>query len=371
MTPPAILVARCAKNYLARTFTRLPSPPMQTSTVTIALTRSMVWFAASRGASLPALCIAAGITPEHLNSPDHRITGEQTRGAWRLAVEQTGDADFGLHLGEQTQPAVLGLVGYVMLSATDLRGAFEQLIRYTNLLTNGVRGRLEIRCGQAHIDLLISDNVDNFLHTDPRHPIESTAATLVTLARLLSGRALPVTAMAFQHAAPTAAHEHRRVFRVPVKFDAPVTRLSFDESALSWPVLHAHPKLLATFEAEAAAALARLGENQPWAARTQQAAADLLKGALPTIQAVARILKVSPRSLQRSLTHEGTSFRIVVDGVRRSLAERYLARPGTSLNEVAFILGFSEPSAFHRSFKRWTQQTPQQYRASLTPPAAE
>lgn len=325
---------------------------MQESTVTITLMRSVVQLAHAMGVPLPALCAAAGITPAQLNTPDHRITGAQARSVGKLAVERTGDADFGLHLGELAQPAVLGLVGYVMLSVPDLRSALEKLIRYTNVLTNGVRGHLECKRGQAHIAFQIADNVDNYLLTDPRQPMECTAACLMPLSLALTGRLLPVTAMTFQHAAPPVVREHLRLFRVPVTFGASVTRLSFDERALAWPVLHAHPTLLATFEGEAGAVLARLGEDQPWSVRAQQAAADLIKAELPAIARVARALKVSPRRLQRSLAEEGTNFRAVIDRVRRALAERYLSRPDISLNEIAFLLGFSEPSAFHRSFKR-------------------
>lgn len=340
---------------------------MQESTLTITLMRSVVQFAQALGVPLPVLCDAAGITPVQLATPDHRITGGQARAIWRVAVERTGDADFGLHLGELAQPAVLGLVGYVMLSAPDLRTALEKLIRYINVLTNGLQGRIECRRGQAHIDFQIVDHLDNYLLTDPRQPMECSAASILPLAQALTGRALPVTAMAFAHAAPPVVREHARVFRGPVTFGAELTRLSFDEKALAWPVLHADPALLAAFEGEATAVLARLGEGQPWAVRAQQAAADLIKAELPAIDRVARALKVSPRSLQRALADEGTNFREVLDRVRRALAERHLARPDTSLNEVAFLLGFSEPSAFHRSFKRWTGLTPQQYRASLTP----
>lgn len=337
---------------------------MQSSTVTIALIRSMIRYAAANGASLADLCRAAGITPDQLASPDHRISGEQTRGAWRLAVEQTGDADFGLHLGEQTQPAVLGLVGYVMLSSSDLRSALEKLLRFTHLLTNGLRGRLWVERGVAHIDLAIADNVANFLHADPRHPMESTAATLVVLARALTGKPLPAKAMAFAHPEPLRTSEHRRIFRSTVTFNALLTRLSFDERALGWPVLHAHPTLLASFEGEATAALTRLGQAQTWAARTRQAAADKLKGQVPTMGDVARALQVSPRSLQRSLALEKTRFRVLLDEARSDLARHYLAASQASLTEIAFLLGFSEPSAFHRSFKRWTGQTPQAFRAA-------
>lgn len=338
---------------------------MPESTVTLTLMRSVVYFAQALGAPLPALCAAGKITPEQLNTPDLRISGTQAEAIWAAAVERTRDADFGLHLGEQAQPAVLGLVGYVMLSAADLRDALEKLIRYTNLLTNGVRGRLTTERGQAHIEFQLVDEMDNYLLRSPRQPMECTAASIFPLAKALTGRALPVKAMAFQHAAPAVVREHRRIFGVPATFGARVARLSFDAAALAWPVVHADPRLLSAFEGEAGAVLARLGEDQPWAVRARQAAADLIKAELPAIDQVARALKVSPRSLQRSLAEEGTSYRAVVDEVRRSLAERHLARPETSLNEVAFLLGFSEPSAFHRSFKRWTRQTPQQFRAAL------
>lgn len=334
------------------------------------LIRSLLLHATARGARLDQLCAAAGLTPEQLNQPDLRVTSQAAGRAWRLAVEQTGDNDFGLHLGEQSPPPVLGLVGYVMLSSVTLQAAFERLVRYSNLLTDGVRGTLHCGPDEAVVELRLVTDLDNFLLTEPRHPMESTVATLVHLAKVLAGRRLPVTRVAFQHVAPARTTEHRRVFGPAVTFNAPLTQLTFASKALAWPVQHAHAGLLAAFEQEAAAWLGRLRADQAWSARVQQAAAAQFRGEVPGMQSVARALQISPRSLQRHLALEKTAFRAQLDVVRRQLALRHLGNPATSITEVALLLGFSEPSAFYRSFRRWTRQTPVKYRASLERPAA-
>jgi len=73
-------------------------------------------------------------------------------------------------------------------------------------------------------------------------------------------------------------------------------------------------------------------------------------------------LGLSQRTLQRRLSDEGTTFARIVDRTRRELSEHYLTEPNVAAFEVAFLLGYSEPSAFHRAFRRWTGMTPQEFR---------
>jgi AraC-like DNA-binding protein len=102
-----------------------------------------------------------------------------------------------------------------------------------------------------------------------------------------------------------------------------------------------------------------------YAKRVGEECARMLHGEVPNIEAVARKLAMSPRNLQLKLREEGTSYRETLDRVRMDMALGHLKNRHVTVAEVAYLLGFSEPSVFHRSFKRWTGTTPRDFRQSL------
>jgi AraC-like DNA-binding protein len=109
----------------------------------------------------------------------------------------------------------------------------------------------------------------------------------------------------------------------------------------------------------------RLAELPEAAATTQRVrvlASRELSGGEPTAEHVASLLHMSRRTLARRLEQEGTSFRSIMDDLRRGLAERYLALDDLGMSEIAVLLGFSDPAAFHRAFRRWCGQSPSEYR---------
>lgn len=338
---------------------------MKSSTVSVTLTRSMMRYAVARGADLDALCEAAEIEPSLLAKPDERISGGQSFKAWNAAVQATGDEDFGLHLGELSQPAGLGLVGFAMISAPDLGSALERLARYTNLLTDGVRGSISRDGAGARFDLEATRGVANFLLESPRQHIECTLSAFLALAASLTGRPLPVNEVWFQHPEPASTHEHRRIFRAPVRFGREVNRVTFATEALGWPLTDPNPGLLAAFDARAEGAMRKLNGDASWSERVERAIVENLRGVVPGLDEIARGLGVSGRKLQRHLQDEGTGFRELLDRARHELSLRYLRRGEVPVAEISYILGFTEPSAFHRSFKRWTGSTPGNLRESL------
>ncbi|MGL6343843.1 MAG: helix-turn-helix transcriptional regulator [Waterburya sp.] len=105
-----------------------------------------------------------------------------------------------------------------------------------------------------------------------------------------------------------------------------------------------------------------LNKSDRYTQKVVQAIIQQLKGELPTIEAIAHQLAISTRQLQRELKRESTSFQQLLDKTRQELALRHLKNPATLIHDIAFLLGFSEPSAFHRAFKRWTGKTPRQHR---------
>ena len=341
---------------------------MKGTSVSVTLTRSMMRYAVSRGARLEDLCAAVGIEPSLLRLPDERISGDQSLKAWNAAVEATGDTDFGLHLGELSQPAQLGLVGFAMISASDLGGAMERLVRYTNLLTDGVRGTITREGTLARLQLEPTRGVANFLHQSPRQHIECTLSAFLALTAALTGRPLPVTEVWFRHPEPANTQEHLRIFRAPVHFGREANRVTFLADALGWPLVDSNPGLLAAFDARAVGAVRRLDQAAPWSERVGSAIMENLQGTVPTLEHVARGLGVSGRLLQRRLLAEGTSFRRLLDQARHELSLHHLRRDEVPVAEISYLLGFAEPSVFHRSFRRWTGSTPANVRRRFRGP---
>jgi AraC-like DNA-binding protein len=205
-------------------------------------------------------------------------------------------------------------------------------------------------------------HLKNYLLEEPRQPIESTFSALLTTTKTLTGNSLIPDAVWFQHPRPTDISEHQRIFHAPVHFSQPTNRLIFDAGCLDWTVLSANPSLLPMFEQYAEAMLNELSQEDTYTNQVVRAVTHGLKGEVPSIEAIARTLAISVRNLQRELQAEGTSYQQLLDETRKELAVRYLKKPDTPIHDVAFLLGFSEPSAFHRAFKRWTGKTPRAYR---------
>lgn len=336
---------------------------MSVDKVSAAFLRDVVWIAASRGVAPEQLCARAGVDLASLSAPDGMLAGRAASALWAAAVEATADPDLGLALGAAAHPASLGLVAPVLAHAPDLRSALGKLARYSRLLLSAVALELSVRGPRAKLALRVL-SPHSYLAGDARQPIECTLAASVVLTSRLIGRPLPVRAVSLRHARPASVDAHRRAFGVEPRFGAPLDAVEFDAAALDAPVLFAAPAELLVHEGRVRAALERSAELGGARARAYAVVAELLRGDAPSMNAVARRLALSPRSLQRALAEEGSSFRAVVDDVRKELALAHLAAPDASIAQVALLLGFSEPRAFHRAFKRWTGGTPRAHAAA-------
>lgn len=321
--------------------------------------RDLFHYAASQGHGIPELCAAIDLPPAALSDPDSFVDAPIAERAWRLVRERTGDADLGLHSGEHLHPSVLGVLGFAMLSCADLGAAFGRLARYWNLMSDATVVRIHREGATVRLELRLVDLPGNFLFT-MRHPIESALSAALSIARGLTGRDLPLLDVTFTHPAPPRTAEHQRIFGRAPRFSAETTSLTIPTGALAWPVLQANAQLLSVIEQQIEQRLAAHPENI--VDRVRQEIGRRLRGEAPALPDIARVLHTSGRALQRQLQNQGTSFRQVLDELRRDLALEHLRQPHTSIADLSFLLGFSEPSAFHRRFREWTGRTPQEFR---------
>lgn len=315
-----------------------------------------------QGLNAQTLCQAAGIAPEQLQDVHARVTIAQMVALWRAAVSAAGDPDLALHVGEAVNPTSAGIIAYVMMNAPTLQESLRKLCKYQDIVCEGIRTSLVLRQGEAHVQLeVVSPALE-----EPRYAIDSEMAIYKNAFTALIGQELPFRQVLFAYPQPERIIEHQRIFgEAKLLFDTRYSGFVFDAAWLQKPVVSANPELNLLFEQYANAYLQRLHAPKNMQERVQRELAQQLKGEEPTVTSVARSLAVSVRSLQAKLREEGTSYQALLDGVRQELAEQHLRSGQHTVADVAYLLGFSEPSAFSRSFKKWTGLPPQLYRQSI------
>jgi AraC-like DNA-binding protein len=334
---------------------------MRESTVAASIVTDMLDYLGRRGIVVEEVARALNLNVAELGKPDQRVPGSRVERLFEEAERRTQDPYVGLHMGESYHPGALNILGYVVLSCRSAAEVLDRLARYASILNDGLRVRVT-REGEGTVcrfDAL--DGLDNYLTRAPRHPIEAMCAGVAVTMRNLTGQAIEPQRIAFRHRAPSDVAEHRRVFGRDARFGATENLLTFLTNDLEAPVRSSNPELLAVFERHASAIIDELDEHGPVSRRVVHLLSERVKGIAPTLDEVAAELAMSARSVQRALRAEGTSYQLLLDDVRRELAVRHLAVRGTSAAEVAFLTGFSEPSAFSRAFRRWTGSTPGAY----------
>jgi AraC-like DNA-binding protein len=195
-----------------------------------------------------------------------------------------------------------------------------------------------------------------------RHSYECALAEVALGIRALSGQDLHARAVRFPHPAPRNTDEHRRLFRSTLQWNASAPELAFDDAVLDTRMQHANEAFCGIFEQQVRAALDRLPVAASASELVRSAARAALGAGRCSLGDTASALGTSPRTLQRRLQEEGTSFAEVVDALRRELAVAYLERR-MPIAEVASLLGYADDTAFHHAFNRWTGVSPSQYLA--------
>jgi len=296
------------------------------------------------------------IEPERANAPEGRIALASWVELVRSAACALQDPDLGLHLGERFSgmPTVLG---YLMSACATAREALHSFLRYQRLEHDGC-GLIEHRVGPA-VELEYCAYVSL---AEDRLLTDFSLASVLGLYRLLTGEALAIEAAEFAYPRPGGSSEHQRIFQGSVQFSAGRNRIRFRAQALEQPLLRGNPAVRQQLEGPLNQALHHLDTREPMSARVVHALGRTLNHGEFTIHRIASQLRLGTRSLQLNLQEEGTTFREVLESVRKALALDFLADPTISLLEVTFLLGFSEPSAFHRAFRRWTGATPAEFR---------
>jgi AraC-like DNA-binding protein len=331
-------------------------------TVGAGLPRGLIRLAAGRGADPEELARRAGLVLSDLDDQDSRVDMPNYIALMRAAKEMTGDPAIALHYGEAVDLADLSITGLIMNASETMGEAFIQMNRF---------GRLAIEVegvGAGESRFRIEANERGVWLVDTRaNPNDFPELTEVTFARMACHprRFLPRShflEVHVTHPEPSYRSEYERIFQCPVVFNAPWNAWRGDPE-LSNHRVQLHPKYVFGVLSEKAEALLKELENSKSArGKVEAQLMPILHKGDVGMEIIAAKLGVSRQTLFRRLKAEGVTFETILDELRQRLALHYLAGRKASVNETAYLVGFSDPAAFSRAFKRWTGKSPSEMR---------
>lgn len=331
------------------------------NTIATTSTLAMLRAAESRGFQTADLLAAAGLGRAMIEDPDARLPGPAVLSLWNALRQRTGDPTLQLAAPTILPFGAYRVIDYLVGASATVGDGIERFARFFGLIADAMRLTIEAGPAERRLQLELAEG-----GAVPALYVDYIFAALTGRIRMRIRPSLRVLRVDLRQTAPPDPAPYSRCFRAPVRFGAPADRLCFDIEEWAAPMDHADEPLARVLEEHAGMLAARVGDPAGgFVAEVRNA----LTAALPEgAQAahVARKLHVSVRTLQRRLVAEGTTFREVTDRSRRGLAEAYLADPGVSIAEVAFLLGFSDQTSFNRAFRRWTGASPGAWRRRTT-----
>ncbi len=299
-----------------------------------------------------------GLTRRQVSDPDAQIPYHKHAALLTLAAEATGDGCFGLHLSTPIAPKQAGALGYVLLNSARLGDALTNLVRYYRVLTEGPE--FDFKVGKK--EAMFVDRITDPLVVDERQAVEFRLGVIYRFCQLIIDRDLRLSRVEFQHSKPKEARTVRQVFGAPVRYGQDRSAMVLETKLLDCPIETADNELLKILKRHCQQILGARPKADDLVFEVKQLITTLLPSGQPKIDTVARELGMSSRTLTRRLAEDGLIYRGLLDEVRRKLALQYLKDRRISIKKVAYLLGYSEVSAFYHAFRRWTGSSPVQHR---------
>lgn len=332
---------------------------------TVRVLRNIVYAAAEKGADLGRLCAALGVRPSELNDAEKRVEGVRPIiDLWTEVVASTGDPAFGLHIGQVNNPSIFGALGYLMQSCRTLKEAYAQVVQYQQTVS-----------GWISYDFVDGKEFELIFRVHPlweqvspetaRQGIEMAVAGIFNHIYILTGkRIFPLRAeLVLPSPAPQSTYE--QVLKCPVSFGKLQNRMIFARGLGDTPLISADESLYVSFAKILRDKCAASGQSGRFSEQVKTVITRDFGGKIPSLEIIAAHMNVSDRSFQRRLQQDGGTYRSLAAEMKKELAVNLLQNTDSTVHAISEVLGYTEPSAFHRAFKNWTQTSPVQKKHSL------
>ncbi|ONF43811.1 AraC family transcriptional regulator [Marinobacter lutaoensis] len=300
---------------------------------------------------------AAGISPDLLRIDMARVSSDQFSRLMQVLWNRTGDEFMGMG-PRRARTGTFATMCALVIACPNLEAVYRQAYQFSRLFEPMVAMELETQGEKARLVLRIEGEI-----RDPCYFLrESILVIWHRLGSWLIGQPVELEQARFQYPRPPHGDEYRHIFHCPLAFEAGETALTFDKRFLSAPVIRDQAEMRQFLKTSPADLLSRPDESNTWTGRIRALIGRDFSRPLPDFEWIASELHISPQTLRRRLKRENTSFQEIKDLLRRDLAIYYLSRQELAINDIAAKVGFTEPSTFHRAFKKWTGVTPGAYR---------
>lgn len=311
------------------------------------------------------LLVSHNIDPGVLEEPDAMVPMGSFFGLIEAGVAATGDQNLGLHIYQSIDFRDVGTFGYVILNSGRLADVLDASSRFYRLFQTDTDVRIEHDGEDCRV--IYSVTAPGMPYS--RQDSEMSLMFIVQFIRRFAGEDWRPDAAYFQHPAPSDISEHKRLLCDTLFFDQPENAMTFPSATLDVPIPRADGRLSralqATMERLLAARRAETGDN--FIRTLERSLMKALPAGVPGMDAIASDLAMSGRTLQRRLAEQKVNFKDLIEQLRREMSINYIRASDLSMTEIAYLLGYSDLRSFDRAFKRWTGDTPFQYRTRLRP----
>ncbi|MBS7662979.1 AraC family transcriptional regulator [Pseudomonas lalucatii] len=337
-------------------------PRIRLGDLSVGFVHSLAEAVRSRGQDPQPLLDSYGLDAARLAEPRARLSIPRYMRLGHAAIQLTGDPALGLQMGRLSRLSQAGLAGVTAAQAPTVREAARTLSRFEPLYASNYRGSSSLQ-EDADGAWLCFYSISPY-NAYNRFVVDSVLSSWVQQLGDLAKRRLPVDKVLIEFPAPDYGERYAEEFDGPVEFAAEHNRLRLSQATLNLrnpehcPSTWRH--LLEICERE----LEQLTRTRSLRERISQLLGPLLHGREPDLQEVATRLQLPTWTLRRRLAEEGTQFRAILNDTRRDLAMAYIRDTELAFGEIAYLLGFASAEAFQRAFKRWSRQTPGEFRRS-------
>ncbi|NQV46415.1 MAG: AraC family transcriptional regulator [Rhodospirillaceae bacterium] len=304
----------------------------------------------------------SGLAPSMTGEPTLQLRLSSFCRLFEESARQTENPNFGLWFGNQFKPHDLGMWGYVGVTSSTLGAALENLVNYFPYHQEKSMFQLKSRKDgmmMLEYQILAPDIVER------RQDAELSLGMFLNVFRECLGNEWTPEEVFFEHPKPEAAEEHEIAFGAPTYFSQPTNALVFRPETLEHKMPRRDLRLMTMMQT----CLERLGSGRNGCEslidRVRSVIRMKLPEGCPSLEVVGNALQLSSVSIQRELSLAGLTYKELIQATRSDLAHAYLKQRHLPLSEIAFLLGYSELSAFSRAVRRWTGESPRAIRNRL------
>jgi AraC-like DNA-binding protein len=329
-------------------------------TIAICFVAAALQSVRARNLDADELLANVGLSPSLLQVPQARVSAKHYGALWRSIALALDDEFFGQD-SRRMKAGSFAMLCHSVLGCKTLGSALERSLRFYALILDDISGTLTRDAREARI--LLHERIAGASQRVFAH--ELLLMLLYGVSCWLVGRRIPILRTEFSYAEPAHSAEYRLMYCADLRFERPNTVVAFDASYLDLPVVQNERSVKEFLRTAPESILLKYKNSSSLTARVRRRLRQFLPGEVPDFEGLADEMNMTPATVRRRLHEEGASYQSIKDQLRRDLAISYLSHSNRSVMDIALELGFSERSAFHRAFRKWTGASPGKFRRAL------